>query len=58
MFPVDQLFCDKGKLRYNEPSLVGQIVVICLRGLHSVMKNSNLAPFKKPGIEKVELSIV
>ena len=34
MFTVDQLFCDKeGKLCYNESSLVGQIVVICLRGL-------------------------
>ena len=33
IFPVDQLFSDKGKLRYNESSLVGQIVVICLRGL-------------------------
>jgi len=30
---VDLLFCDKGKLCYNESSLVGQIVVICLHGL-------------------------
>ena len=34
MFLLDQLFCDKGKLQYNESSLVGQIVVIYLRGLH------------------------
>ena len=29
MFPRDQLFCDKGKFRYKELSLVGQIVVNC-----------------------------
>ena len=33
IFLRDQFFCDKGKLLYNESSLLGQIAVICLRGL-------------------------
>ena len=33
MFLLDQVFCDKGKFRYNESSLVGQIVVTSFRGL-------------------------
>ena len=30
MFLLDQLFCDRGKLRYNELSLVGQNVITYL----------------------------
>ena len=55
MFPRDQLFCDKGKLRCNESSFVGHMK----QTIYSSLPNKRTGPKKRTGwnFEKNQISV-
>ena len=54
--PRDQLFCDIGKLRCNESSFFGHIIVICLLGF-LIKMNQTESP-KRVSLLRIKKKII